>query len=359
MPGASGASGSTRWPARRRARAPSTRSISLARQAARPQQQRLGRGRRRWWIRRRPASARRRRSGRCGRRDRPARARRWSARRGRSGWRRAPPPAGRARAGCRAPPDGRAPAPRCCRGRRSRARRPGSRRASRSTSVSGPGQNAAASRSAAASNTASRRAAGDVGDVRDQRIERRPALGGVEPRDRRAVGGVGAEPIDRLGRERDQAAVREAARRVGDRRGVGGQRRGSTSSLGHRPCARRVLRAAAAWRACGSLGRVDLHPVELALGLRGSAAARTAAPWRARSQWRVSSRNFSRISSRSSGCSGVPLKSVDAARQRAAVLERHRDGRGERVAVLGLVGDRDRHARGQRADRRIVERAWR
>ena len=53
------------------------------------------------------------------------------------------------------------------------------------TSVSGPGQNAAASFSAAASNTASRRAAARSDDMGDQRIERRPALGGVEPRDGR------------------------------------------------------------------------------------------------------------------------------------------------------------------------------
>ena len=59
-----------------------------------------------------------------------------------------------------------------------------------------------------------------IGDVRDQRIERRPALGGVEPRDRLAVGRVGAEPVDRLGRERDQPAGREAARGLGDRMAV-------------------------------------------------------------------------------------------------------------------------------------------
>ena len=56
------------------------------------------------------------------------------------------------------------------------------------------------------------RAAASVGHMRDQRIERRPALGGIEPRHRLAVGGVGAEPVDGLGRERDEAARREAAR---------------------------------------------------------------------------------------------------------------------------------------------------
>ena len=50
----------------------------------------------------------------------------------------------------------------------------------------------------------------------DQRVERGPALGGVEPRDRGGVGGVGAEPVDRLGRKRDQPAGGKARGRVGD-----------------------------------------------------------------------------------------------------------------------------------------------
>ena len=48
----------------------------------------------------------------------------------------------------------------------------------------------------------------EVADMGDQRIERGPALGLIQPRNRRRIGGVGAEPIDRLGRERDQPAVR-------------------------------------------------------------------------------------------------------------------------------------------------------
>jgi len=47
----------------------------------------------------------------------------------------------------------------------------------------------------------------------DQRVERRPSLGLVEPRDGGWIIGIGAEPIDRLGRERDQAAIGEATRR--------------------------------------------------------------------------------------------------------------------------------------------------
>ena len=85
-----------------------------------------------------------------------------------------------------------------------------------STSVSGPGQNFAASRLAAASNTASRSAASEVGHMGDQRVERGAALGGVEPRDRLAVGRVGAEPVDRLGRERHQPAGGKARGCVGD-----------------------------------------------------------------------------------------------------------------------------------------------
>ena len=40
----------------------------------------------------------------------------------------------------------------------------------------------------------------------DQRIEGRPPLGGVEMGDRGGIGGVRPEPVDRLGRERDQPA---------------------------------------------------------------------------------------------------------------------------------------------------------
>ena len=57
------------------------------------------------------------------------------------------------------------------------------------------------------------RARPQVGHMGDQRIEGRPALGLVEARDRLAVGRVGAEPVDRLGREGDEAAGRSSARR--------------------------------------------------------------------------------------------------------------------------------------------------
>jgi hypothetical protein len=54
---------------------------------------------------------------------------------------------------------------------------------------------------------------GRVGDVGNQRVEARPALGGVEPRHRLAIAGGGAEPIDRLGGEGDKPAGRQTADR--------------------------------------------------------------------------------------------------------------------------------------------------
>ena len=86
-----------------------------------------------------------------------------------------------------------------------------------STSVSGPGQNAAASFSAAALKRADAPRRGDIRDMGDQRIERGPALGGIEPGHGLAVAGIGAEPVDRLGRKGDQPAGGEAARRRLDR----------------------------------------------------------------------------------------------------------------------------------------------
>ena len=62
---------------------------------------------------------------------------------------------------------------------------------------------------------------GDIGHVGDQGIERRPPLGGVEPGHRLAVAGVGAEPIDGLGREGDQPPGRKAGRGRPDGLGIG------------------------------------------------------------------------------------------------------------------------------------------
>ena len=47
----------------------------------------------------------------------------------------------------------------------------------------------------------------EIADMRDQRVEGGPSLGLIEAGDGKCVGGVGAEPVDRLGRERDQPAL--------------------------------------------------------------------------------------------------------------------------------------------------------
>ena len=151
---------------------------------------------------------------------------------------------------------------------------------------------------------------GEIEHMRDQRIERRPALGGIEPRDGGAVGGVGAEAIDGLGRKRDQAAVGEAdAPRRRWRRNrpepaacrscrsfLLSSSRGALGSRRARPSACRIFFAAS------TLIQSRLRSSSMFCSRSNSRAIAV------RSQWRVSSRNFSRISARSSGCSGVPLK---------------------------------------------------
>jgi len=47
----------------------------------------------------------------------------------------------------------------------------------------------------------------------NQRIERGTPLGLIEPGDGAGIGGIGAEPINGLSREPDQAAIGEHARR--------------------------------------------------------------------------------------------------------------------------------------------------
>ena len=80
-----------------------------------------------------------------------------------------------------------------------------------STSVSGPGQNASASAVAGCVETGNPPGGGEIADMGDQRIEGGPALGLIKPGDRGRIGGVGAEAIDGLGRERDQPAFGKAA----------------------------------------------------------------------------------------------------------------------------------------------------
>ena len=92
-----------------------------------------------------------------------------------------------------------------------------------STSVSGPGQKASASAIAVRVEAGNPHRPVDIGDMRDQRIERGPAFGRVEPRNRAGVGGIGAEAVDGLGRERHQPAVGKATHGRGDRYLAGGQ----------------------------------------------------------------------------------------------------------------------------------------
>ncbi len=61
----------------------------------------------------------------------------------------------------------------------------------------------------------------NIGNMRDQGIERRPAFGLVKTRDRLSVGRIGAKAVNSLGREGDEAAGLEAMHRVADRSRVG------------------------------------------------------------------------------------------------------------------------------------------
>ena len=73
------------------------------------------------------------------------------------------------------------------------------------TSVSGPGQKASASRAAGSGTSAAQaRAAREIAEVHDERMARRPSLGGEDARNRRGIRSVGAESVDGFGRERDQ-----------------------------------------------------------------------------------------------------------------------------------------------------------
>jgi hypothetical protein len=63
------------------------------------------------------------------------------------------------------------------------------------------------------------RCLGDVADMDDQRIEARPALGLVDPRDCLAIGGVGGEAVDGFGRHRHGLPGGDQPRGLGDRFG--------------------------------------------------------------------------------------------------------------------------------------------
>ena len=88
----------------------------------------------------------------------------------------------------------------------------------RTTIVSGPGQNASAS-TRAASGTSRARSSSCVGarDVHDHGMIGGPALHREQPAHRVDVRGVGAEPVHRLGRKRDELAGAQRVDRARDR----------------------------------------------------------------------------------------------------------------------------------------------
>ena len=59
-----------------------------------------------------------------------------------------------------------------------------------------------------------------VAHVHDQRIEIRPPLGGIDPRDRFGAVGARCEAVDRLCRHRDKPAFAQNRRRARDSRVV-------------------------------------------------------------------------------------------------------------------------------------------
>ena len=86
-----------------------------------------------------------------------------------------------------------------------------------STSVSGPGQKASASFRDSAVEDRDLLGHGQAGDMRDQRVETRPALGLENPGHGGAVGRVAGKAIDRLGRDGDDFAGFEQRQRRGHR----------------------------------------------------------------------------------------------------------------------------------------------
>ena len=81
------------------------------------------------------------------------------------------------------------------------------------TRVSGPGQNAAASLRCLGPVGDARAGHVDAADVDDQRVDRGPPLGLEDPGDGLGVGGVGAQAVDGLGGEGDEAPLASRPRR--------------------------------------------------------------------------------------------------------------------------------------------------
>ena len=65
----------------------------------------------------------------------------------------------------------------------------------------------------------------EVAEVDDERMARRPPLRGEDARNRRGIRGVGAEPVDGFGRERDQLARVQPGGRLLDLPGLRQHRR--------------------------------------------------------------------------------------------------------------------------------------
>ena len=121
-----------------------------------------------------------------------------------------------ARPGAPGRADGREPARPRCRAPRGRGRRRGRPAQRGTTSVSGPGQNAAASSArTVVEHGPSPARPPTSGDVGDEGVEARPLLGGVDARHRRRIGRVGAQPVDRLRREGDEPAAPQDRGRLG------------------------------------------------------------------------------------------------------------------------------------------------
>jgi hypothetical protein len=69
----------------------------------------------------------------------------------------------------------------------------------------------------------------EIGDVHDHRMILRPSLDREDAPHRTDVGGVGAEPVDRFGRERDESPLAQQCGCARDRRGIGGDDRHALS----------------------------------------------------------------------------------------------------------------------------------
>ena len=178
-----------------------------ARHAAGPQQHRHVETSDNGGFRRRPRPRRRRRSGRCGRQDRFAHARPWSARHaGKIGRRRHHRPAEGAQDLPRHRMGGNPQRHGVEAGGGKFGHRAAGRLRQHQRQRSRP-ERLAPAPAPARRNAAIRRAAARSPTWAISGLNDGPALGLIEPRDRRRIAGVGAEPIDRLGRKRDQSAL--------------------------------------------------------------------------------------------------------------------------------------------------------